>query len=166
MKPTIGKTPICVPERFDSSYISQEVRKIFSRAYVLSYVHWNRETFKRAFREGEGPPMSDDTLAFHSRNPTMLFGKDLSLKSRKMGEVHFLADNWCVGTCSHEVFHSIESLRQVIYIVTRKGKLPEKKFSYRARHLTKPEEEALAYIMGHLSYNIYRWLWEVNPRKE
>lgn len=70
----------------------------------------------------------------------------------KLGEIHFIKDNWDMNVVSHECLHMI--IHRIRMLRLDFSKIIEQEDDC---------EEDLCYMFGDLVDEIYRKLWEINP---
>ena len=74
------------------------------------------------------------------------------IPTRKMGEVHFIVDQWDEEVVAHELCHALIHRLRSLCPSTRS--VIEQEENY---------EEDICYEFGKWNKKIYRWLWSCNP---
>lgn len=77
----------------------------------------------------------------------------------KLGEIHFASGAWTVDLVAHEVFHAVSHIMN--YIGPAGDECVQR--AQGPRFSTGNAQEDVAYVMGHMTRNIFDWLWEVDP---
>lgn len=75
-------------------------------------------------------------------------GRSMNRAPKRLGEIHFIQDDWNLEVVAHECFHASNHICKILNIN------PQTEILF---------EERAAYIHGELVDEVYGWLWRTDP---